>query len=129
MRRTIAMIVAVAVVSALSGCGGSRSQPAAANNPPPTGGPPPPAGPPTDFTAFVNQQLMQPQPAFGTAPAATDALSTNLQLGSASAFAAVTFGTGDALPSGVYQAATACVQAGQAACDPGSSADLNSTLN
>ena len=128
MRSAIAMIVAVAVVSALCGCGGGHS-PAAATNPPPTGGPPPPAGPPTDFASFVTQQLTQPQPAFGTAPAATDSLTTDLGLGSATAFASVIFGAGDALPAGDFQAATACSQAGKTACDPGTSADLNSTLN
>lgn len=128
MKSAITMVVAVAIVGALCSCGGSRSPPATMS-PPPTGGSPPPAGPPTDFASFVSQQLTQPQPAFGSAPAATDGLTTDLALGSASAFASVSFGAGDALPAGDFAAATACAQAGKTACDPATSADLNSTLN
>ena len=127
MRSAIAMIVVVALAGALSGCGGSSS-PAAAANPPPTGGTPT-AGPPTDFTQFVTQQVNQPNLEIDSAPVVTSALTNDLQLGSANAFSSVFFGAGDALPAGVNQAAIACGQAGKAACNPGTSADLNSTLN
>lgn len=128
MRNAIAMIVAVALTGVVSGCG-SSSSPAAAANPPPTGGTPPPAGPSTDFAMFVTQQVNQPSPAMDSAPVVTTALTTDLQLDNASAFTSVVFGAGDALPAGVNQGAVACGQAGKTACDPGTSADLNSTLN
>ena len=128
MRSAIATIIAIALIGALSACGGS-SRPAAAANPPPSGGSPPPAGPPSDFAMFVTQQISQPNLATDVAPVATSALTTDLQLGSASAFTSASFGAGDALPAGVNQAAADCGQAGKASCDPGTSADLNSTLN
>jgi hypothetical protein len=129
MRNAIAMIVAVTLAGALSGCGGGSSGSATAANPPPTSGTPPPAGPPTDFAMFVTQQVNYPNLSIGAAPVATSGLTTNLQLDSSSAFASVFFGAGNALPAGVNQAAVACGQAGTAACNPSMSADLNSTLN
>jgi hypothetical protein len=102
---------------ALSGCGGHHSAPAASIAPPPT-----------DFASFVSEQV-QMQPPFGTAPAVTDSLGSDQRLGDATAFASVSFGAGDAVPAGTLQAAAACTQAGKTACDPGTSADLNSTLN
>lgn len=128
MRSTIVMIVAVALGGALSGCGGGQG-PSGAANPPPTGNSPPPAGPPTDFVGYVTQQVNQPNLAIYSAPVATSALTNDLQLGSATAFSPVFFGTGDRLPAGVNQAAVACGQAGKSACNPAVSADLNSTLN
>lgn len=96
----------------------------------PTSSAPNSSGAPTDFVAFVNQQiLVQSQPPFGTAPAATTSLTTDLALGSADAFLIYNFGAGDALPPGTYQASVACAQLGTAACNPAVSADLNSTLN
>ena len=129
MRSAIAMIVAVTLAGSLCGCGGSGSSPGAAANPPPTGGTPPPAGPPTDFAMFVYQQVNQPNLEVNSAPVATSGLTTDLQLDNANAFSSVFFGKGDAVPAGVNQAAVACGQAGNAACDPSTSADLNSTLN
>lgn len=83
---------------------------------------------PSDFVAFVNQQIGS-EPDFGSAPAVTTSLTTNLALGAATTFTATPFGTGDAVPAGTFQAATACTQAGTTACNPAVSADLNSTLN
>jgi hypothetical protein len=83
---------------------------------------------PSDFVQFVDQQIGS-EPAFGSAPAATTSLTTDLALGTAGAFAATPFGTGDAVPTGTYQASVACTAAGKTACNPGVSADLNSTLN
>lgn len=128
MRSAIAMIIAVALAGALGGCGGSNG-PATATNPPPTGGTSPPAGPPTDFAMFVTQQVNYPNLGIDSAPVATSGLTTDLQLDNANAFGSVFFGAGNALPSGVNQAAMACGQAGKASCDPGTSADLNSGLN
>jgi hypothetical protein len=81
---------------------------------------------PTDFVDFVYQQIGT-EPAFGSAPAATTALTTDLELGNA--FGAASFSSGSALPAGTFQASVACAQAGTAACNPGVSADLNSNLN
>ena len=81
---------------------------------------------PTDFVNFVDQQIGT-EPAFGSAPAATTALTTDLELGNA--FGAATFNSGNALPAGTFQASVACTQAGTTACNPGVSADLNSNLN
>jgi hypothetical protein len=81
---------------------------------------------PTDFVDFVYQQIVT-EPAFGSAPAATTALTTDLEPGNA--FTQATFGSGSALPAGTFQASVACTQAGTAACNPGVSADLNSNLN
>ncbi|HEY6432496.1 MAG TPA: hypothetical protein VIZ17_10980 [Acetobacteraceae bacterium] len=78
---------------------------------------------------FVTQQVTYPNQALNAAPVATSGLTTDLQLGSASAFSSVFFGVGSPLPAGVNQAVTACGQAGKSSCDPGTSADLNSTLN
>jgi hypothetical protein len=112
----------------MAGCGGSSS-PAGSANPPPIGGTTPPAGPPTDFAMFVTQQVNQPNLLLATAPVATSALTSDLQLDNASAFASAFFGPGNAVPAGVNLAATACAQAGKASCNPGTSADLNSALN
>ncbi len=112
--------VAVLAGLALAGCGDHHGTPAASTPPGNTS--------PTDFASFVKQQL-QTQPAFGTAPAVTSSLTDDLGLGEATAFAGVTFGTGDALPAGTNQAAVDCTQAGKTACNPAVSADLNSTLN
>lgn len=127
MRNAIVMVLAVALGGALAGCGGG-SNPAAVT-PPPTGATPAAAGPPTDFAMFVNQQVNQPNLELNSPPVATSGLTTDLQLDNAKAFSAAFFGTGDALPAGVNEAAVACAQAGTAACNPGTSADLNSTLN
>ncbi len=112
----------MAVVSAglaLSGCGGDHGTPTGST----------PGGVRAHrFGGFVNQQV-QTQPAFGTAAAATSSLTTDLGLGNADAFGSVAFGTGDALPIGTNQASVACSQVGKAACNPSSSADLNSNLN
>lgn len=83
---------------------------------------------PSDFSQFVDQQLGT-SPAFGSAPEATTSLNTDLQLGTANAFAATNFGAGDTLMTGTYSAAAACTAAGKTACNPSVSADLNSTLN
>jgi hypothetical protein len=83
---------------------------------------------PSDFVQFVDQQLGT-EPAFGSAPAATTSLNTDLELGTANAFAATNFGAGDTLTTGTYSAAAACTAAGKTACNPAVSADLNSTLN
>jgi hypothetical protein len=83
---------------------------------------------PTDFTSFVNQQLQQ-QSGSSAAPESTGSLTTDLSLGSATAFSGVNFGKGDSLPAGTNQAVVACTQAGQAACNPSVSSDLNSNLN
>ena|SRR5665213_2971786 len=113
-------MVAVAGL-ALIGCSSSHHHSPAASTPPGNTAP-------TDFAAFVNQQLPM-QPAFGSTPAATGSLTNDLGLGDASVFSSASFGSGDALPAGTNQAAVACTQAGKAACDPATSADLNSTLN
>ncbi len=107
---------------------GSSDKPSSST--PPTGGGSPPAnsGPATDFVASV-QALVGAQPPFGTTPADTSALTTNLALGSAGTFSSTSFGSGDALPAGTNQASVACTQAGKTSCDPTTSADLNSTLN
>ena len=81
---------------------------------------------PTDFVDFIYQQIGT-APAFGTAPASTTGLTSDLELGSA--FSQVNFGSRDALPSGTFQASVACTQAGTTACNPGVSADLNSSVN
>jgi hypothetical protein len=81
---------------------------------------------PTDFVDFVYQQIGT-EPAFGSAPASTTALTSDLELGNA--FSQTTFGSGDALPATTYQASVACTQAGKTACNPAVSADLNSNLN
>jgi hypothetical protein len=83
---------------------------------------------PTDFVQFVDQQIGT-DPAFGSAPQATSSLNTDLELGTANAFAATNFGAGDTLTAGTYSAAAACTAAGKTACNPAVSADLNSTLN
>ena len=116
--------VAAAVGLAVAGCGGGKHPGA------PSGSSPPPTGntSPTDFESFVQQAVQQPA-AFGVAPVGTDALTQDQGLGDAKAFAGVTFPVGDALPAGTYQGATACTQAGASACSPGTSADLNSTLD
>jgi len=124
MNRNALWTVAAATSLALIGCGGNHSSPPAASTPAPT------SSPPTDFTSFVNQQLqLQPQPGSSVAPESTSALTTDLSLGSATAFSGVTFGKGDSLPAGTNEAVVACSQAGQMACNPGVSADLNSNLN
>jgi hypothetical protein len=85
---------------------------------------------PTDFVAFVNEQtLVTTQPAFGSAPAATAGLTTDLALGNNQAFIVNQFGTGSALPAKTNSAAAACTQAGVMACNPTVSDDLNSTLD
>jgi hypothetical protein len=85
---------------------------------------------PTDFVAFVNEQtLVTTQPAFGSAPAATAGLTTDLALGNNQAFIVNQFGTGSALPAKTNSAAAACTAAGATACNPTVSADLNSTLD
>jgi hypothetical protein len=85
---------------------------------------------PTDFVAFVNQQiLVESQPAFGTAPAATTGLTTDLALGNSQAFIVFQFGAGDAFPPKTNSAAADCTQVGVMACNPTVSTDLNSTLN
>jgi hypothetical protein len=88
-----------------------------------------PFGPsPSDFLAFVNQQVLT-APAYGSsAPTATSTLTTDFALDMPAAFT-YTFNAGDALPAGTYQASVACTQAGTKACNPGVSADLNSTLD
>jgi hypothetical protein len=85
------------------------------------------AAAPTDFVGFVEQQITT-EPAFGSAPAVTSSLTTDLALGEAKTFAPGLFNSGDALPPGTFQASVACAAAG-AACTPTVSADLNSTLN
>jgi hypothetical protein len=109
--------VAVSAGLAVSSCGGGHGTPTTSNG-----------GAPSDFAEFVNQQV-QSQPAFGTTPAATGSLTGDLGLDNATAFGSVAFGGGDALPSGTNQASVACTQAGYAACNPATSADLNSNLN
>jgi hypothetical protein len=85
---------------------------------------------PTDFVAFVNEQtLAGTQPAFGSAPAATAGLTTDLALGNNQAFIVNQFGTGNALPAKTNSAAAACTAAGATACNPTVSDDLNSTLD
>jgi hypothetical protein len=85
---------------------------------------------PTDFVAFVNSQLLAgAPPAYGTAPAATTGLTTDLALDNAQGFIVYQFGTGDALPPGTNQASVACTQAGATHCNPSVSTDLNSTLD
>jgi hypothetical protein len=91
-----------------------------------SGGSAPSGAAPTDFVDFVYQQIGT-APAFGTAPAVTTSLTSDLELGNA--FSQATFGSGDALPAGTYQASVACTAAGTTACNPGVSADLNSNLN
>jgi hypothetical protein len=127
MKSAIAMIAAVAMVGALAACGGG-SAPATASLPP-TGATPPPSGPPSDFVMFVTQQVNYPNLEINAPPVATTALTDDLQLGNANAFASVFFGGGNVVPAGVNRAAAACAQAGTASCNPGTSADLNSALN
>src|ERR1700761_2676935 len=67
---------------------------------------------PSDFSQFVDQQIGT-SPAFGSAPEATTSLNTDLQLGTANAFAATNFGAGDTLMTGTYSAAAACTAAGK----------------
>jgi hypothetical protein len=139
MRIPLFPVMAAVGLATLVACGGSDNGPPAASM---SGGgtssggsgsgssAPNSAGPPTDFVAFVNQQiLVQTQPAFGTAPAATSSLTTDLALGTANAFIVESFGAGSALPPGTYQASVACTAAGMTACNPTLSVDLNSTLN
>ena len=101
-----------------SGSGSGSSGPSSA----------PSSSAPSDFVQFVDQQIGT-QPAFGSAPEATTSLNTDLELGTANAFAATNFGAGDTLTTGTYSAAAACTAAGKTACNPAVSADLNSTLN
>lgn len=89
----------------------------------------PPPSPPTDFAAFVNQQVQTAPSLSDSTPADTSVLTNHLVPGDPAAFAGVTFGSGDALPSGTNQASVACAQAGQAACNASVSADPNSGLN
>lgn len=121
MNKSLWMTVLMAGL-VVSGCSSNHSTPVGSTTP--SGG----SEPPTDFAAFVNQQV-QTRPAFGSTPAVTSVLTTDLGLGDATAFASVTFGSGDALPTGTNQASVACTQAGKTACNPASSADLNSNLN
>ena len=93
---------------------------------PPSSGTP---APPTDFASFVISQVQTQPTLSGASPQATDSLTNDLGLGEASAFSSVMFGTGDGVPSTNNQAVVACTQAGSTACDPSTSADLNSTLN
>jgi hypothetical protein len=128
----IALWTAVAAVAlALTACSHSNNNTASTttgmSTGSGTGSSAPTAAAPTDFVSFVYQQIAS-EPAFGSAPAATTALTTDLELGNAEAFAGTTFGSGDALPPGTFQASVACAQAGPA-CNPTVSADLNSTLN
>lgn len=89
----------------LVACGGNRG-----------GGPPAASAAPADFTAFVNTQV-QLMPADAT-PVPTDNF-TNLGLDNPQSFSPVKFTGGDVLAAGVYSAATACLNAGVGACDPG----------
>lgn len=114
-----ALTVVAALGAALAGCGGHGYGTATA---------PPAAQTPADFTAFVTQQV-QSQPAFGTDPVATDTLTSNLGIDNAVAYGTLSFGSGDSLPAGTFQAFVACMQAGTSACQPTVSADLNSQLN
>jgi hypothetical protein len=106
--------VAVLVGLALAGCGGDRTAATASM--------------PTDFASFVNQQV-KTQPAFGATAASTVSLTGDLALEGSSPFASVSFGKGDALPAGTYQAVVGCSEAGDTACNPAVSADLNSPVN
>jgi hypothetical protein len=107
----------LAVVAELivTGCGGHHHSTATDSSP-------------TDFANFVNQQVKM-QPAFGAIAASTASLTGDLGLEGTNPFASVSFGQGDALPAGTYQAVVACSEAGNSACNPTISADLNSTLN
>ncbi|HEX4050826.1 MAG TPA: hypothetical protein VHY19_08125 [Steroidobacteraceae bacterium] len=123
MNRNVLWIAAAVTGLGLIGCGSSHHNTPAASTPPVNSAP-------TDFANFVNQQLqLQPQPGINVAPAVTTSLTTDLALGEATEFSGVTFGKGDSLPTGTNQAVVACTQAGQAACNPGVSNDLNSNLN
>ena len=103
-----------------SGSGTGSSAPSGSSSPSSTA--------PTDFVQFVNQQIGT-FPAFGAAADDTSMLNTDLELGTANAFAATNFGAGDTLTTGTYSAAAACSAAGTTVCNPAVSADLNSTLN
>lgn len=109
----------------LMGCSSNHSTATGSTPSNPTG---PSNSAPTDFASFVNQQVIE-EPAFGTTPAVTTSLTTDLALGNATAFSGVSFGKGDALPAGTFQAATACTAAGVMVCNPTVSADPNSNLN
>jgi hypothetical protein len=137
----IALFTATAALGLLAACGGSDNGPpvsstsggsssSGSGSGSTSSGPNSNSSAPTDFVAFVNEQiLVQTQPAFGTAPAATTGLTTDLALGNNQAFVVYQFGAGDALPAKTYSAFAACTQVGVMACNPSVSADLNSTEN
>jgi hypothetical protein len=120
-----------AVGLALVGCGGGGDNSTAMSGTGSSGGGSGsgPIGPSSsDFVAFVNNQVLM-QPAFGSsAPTATSTLTTDFALGEAGVFSYI-FTAGDTLPTGTYQASVACTQAGLTKCNPGISADLNSSVN
>ena len=106
---------------ALAGCGSNHGP-----GPVPTS---PASSAPTDFIGFVNSAV-ETQPAFDAAtPIPTTSLTQDQQLGNPRADAGLNFGTGNALPAGTNQASVDCTQAGETACNPSVSADLNSALN
>jgi hypothetical protein len=129
----IALWTTVATVAlALTACGSNHDNSSASTTGMSTGSGSGSSAPatseaPTDFVSFTYLQIGS-EPAFGSAPAATTALNTNLELGNADAYGATSFGSGDTLPATTFQASVACAAAG-AACTPTVSADLNSTLN
>jgi hypothetical protein len=138
----IALFTVMAAVGlTLAACGGSDNGPpvtstggssssGGSGSGPSSSGPNSNSSAPTDFVAFVNEQiLVQTQPAFGTAPAGTAGLTTDLALGNNQAFTVYQFGAGSALPGMTNSAAAACTQVGVMACNPTVSDDLNSTLN
>jgi len=140
MKITLFTVIAAVGLTTLAACGGSDNGPpvsttssgstSSGSSGSSTSAPNSNSSAPTDFVAFVNQQiLVESQPAFGTAPAATASLTTDLALGNSQAFIVYQFGTGDALPPMTYSAVAACAQVGVMACNPTVSADLNSTLN
>jgi hypothetical protein len=125
-------IAAGAGLLTLAACGSDGSQIApylntGTGSSAPSGSAPAGGTVPADFVQFVSQEVGS-HPAFGIAPAMTTTLG-DFELGTANAFASVSFGTPDALPAGTYQASVACAAAGTTACNPLVSADLNSTLN
>jgi hypothetical protein len=142
MKITLFTVIAAVGLTTLAACGGSENGPpvsstsggssssGSSGSGSTSSGPNSNSSAPTDFVAFVNEQiLVQTQPAFGTAPAATTGLTTDLGLGNSQAFIVYQFGAGDALPAKTYSAFAACTQVGVMACNPAVSADLNSTEN
>ena len=121
------------VALAVSACGSNHGNSSASTTGMSTGSGPGSSAPtsseaPTDFVGFVEQQLTT-LPAFGSAPAVTTSLTTDLALGDAGIFSEGLFSAGDALPPATFQASVACNDAGAMKCNPAVSADLNSTLN